>query len=69
MILSAFLPVEKVSQMSVFCLKRDSLAKKQEIGCKRYIDYQSVVYHVFKTRFFANLLFYLDRLFIFENLF
>ena len=29
----------------------------------------SVIYHVFKTRFFANLLFYLDRLFIFENLF
>ncbi len=40
MILFAFLPVEKVSQMSVFFLKRDSLAKKQEIVCERYIDYQ-----------------------------
>ena len=40
MILLAFLLVEKVSQMSVFFLKRDSLAKKQEIGCERRIDYQ-----------------------------
>ena len=43
MILSAFLPVEKVSQMPVFLLKWDSLAKKQKIGCERYIDYQWIM--------------------------
>lgn len=39
-IILSFQGIKKVSQMSVFCLKRDSLAKKQEIGCERYIDYQ-----------------------------
>ena len=43
MILFAFLPVEKVSQMSVFCLKRDSLAKKWEMRGESCIDYQRIM--------------------------
>ena len=29
--------------MSVFCLKRDSLAKKQEMRDERYVDYQWIM--------------------------
>ena len=57
MILFAFLPVEKVSQMSVFFLKRDSLAKKQEIGCERYIDYQW--FTMYLKRVFSQIYFFI----------
>lgn len=42
-IILSFQGIKKVSQMSVFCLKRDSLAKKWEMRGESCIDYQRIM--------------------------